>query len=154
MRLKESLVQNIPAEARLDLDMAGWKKLQAKRQALGISRYKLAETVGVYKTVVQQWETKQDNVMPGYGQMSAYLSAINDNLNSQDAYVYLPIKYWRKEGINNGISFFLDNRTRQIKTNFEIDERLAYLLGWYLGDGCAAFTKENPNRFSFLYRWG
>ncbi|MDP2941358.1 MAG: LAGLIDADG family homing endonuclease, partial [Candidatus Omnitrophota bacterium] len=40
-----------------------------------------------------------------------------------------------------------DNHTREIKTRFDIDARLAYLLGWYLGDGCASFMPGNPNRF-------
>jgi hypothetical protein len=31
-------------------------------------------------------------------------------------------------------------------------KNLAYLIGWYLGDGTKAFQKKNPNRFTLIYR--
>jgi len=55
----------------------------------------------------------------------------------------------RGYGIPEDAEFYLDNHTNEIKTKFKLNEDLAYLLGWYLGDGCAAFTKDNPNRFTF-----
>ena len=147
VRLKKGLISEIPAVAHIDLSLGTWRRLQNGRQALGISRSKIAGSVGIYKTVIQQWESKIDNVMPQYGKLKPYLNAIGHNLNEEEYYVYLPIRYWQQEGSDNGIRFFLDNHTREIKTKFELEERLAYLLGWYLGDGCASFIKGSPNRF-------
>ncbi|MDP2924096.1 MAG: DNA gyrase subunit B [Candidatus Omnitrophota bacterium] len=147
VRFKKGLVAHLPAEANIDLDLNSWRKLQNRRERCGISRSKIAGLAGVYKTVVQQWETKIDNVMPQYGKLESYLNVIGADLSKEDYFVYLPIRYWQGEGINNGIKFFLDNHTRRIKTEFTLDERLAYLLGWYLGDGCASFIKGSPNRF-------
>jgi len=147
VRIKNSLLSTVPENAFVDLSLDLWRTLQSKREQAGLSRYKIAETVGVYKTVVQQWETKIDNVMPKYGQFKLYLETIKSDLSQQDYHMYLPIRCWKQEGINNGIKFFLDNHTREIRTTFALDEKLAYLLGWYLGDGCAGFIKGSPNRF-------
>jgi predicted aldo/keto reductase-like oxidoreductase len=45
------------------------------REAAGISRKRMAQLVGVYQTVPQQWETKIDNVMPKLAQLNAYAAA-------------------------------------------------------------------------------
>lgn len=147
VRLSKGLLDTIPEISHIDLDINTWRRLQNRRQSLKISRRKMAEFVGVYKTVIQQWETKIDNVMPQHDKLKVYLDTIGYNLNKEDFYIYLPVSHWQGEGINNGIAFFLDNYTREIKTKFEIDNRLAYLLGWYLGDGCASFIDGSPNRF-------
>ncbi|MCD5396110.1 MAG: ATP-binding protein [Candidatus Pacebacteria bacterium] len=63
-----------------------WRKLQRKREKIGISRAKLAQKIGVYDKVIQQWE-------------------------------------------------------------YKLDKKLAYLIGFYLGDGCFVPQKKNPNRF-------
>ena len=147
VRLKKDFLNSLPEETHIDLSLEAWIKLQDRRESLGLSRYKAAKLAGVYKTVIQQWETKQDNVMPQYGKLKPYLHAIGRDLSVEDCYVYLPIKCWRGEGADNGIKFFLDNHTREIKARFELDEKLAYLLGWYLGDGCASFIAGSPNRF-------
>ena len=148
VRINKNYLEHIPREAQIDLDLTVWEKLQSRRESLGVSRFQMAELVGVYKTIIQQWETKQDNVMPEYGKLKPYLNVIGQDLNEKDCYVYLPIRCWQKEGMDNGIKFFLDNHTREIKTRFELDEQLAYLLGWYLGDGCAGFVRGSPNRFT------
>jgi len=85
-----------------------------------------------------------------------------DRINniSQDASIELDSGVWNKlqeKRQSLGISrpkiaklagvYKLDNHTREIKTGLKLDEKLAYLLGWYLGDGCASFIKGSPNRF-------
>lgn len=149
VRLEKGMLRHIPDDAYIDLDIKAWRRLQNIRQeALRFSRNNMAQTADVAcKGIIQQWEQKIDNVMPKYGQLKPYLEALGQDLSNQDYYAYLPIKCWQGEGINNGIKFYLDNHTREIKTKFEIDEKLAYLLGWFLGDGCASFIKGSPNRF-------
>jgi DNA gyrase subunit B len=147
VRVKNSLLNAVPENAFVDLSADLWPTLKSRREYAELSRYKMAEKVGVYKTVVQQRETKIDNAMPKFGNPQLYLNATGPDLSQQDYYVYLPIRYWQQEGINNGVKFFLDNHTREIKTEFKLDEKLAYLLGWHLGDGCASFIKGSPNRF-------
>ncbi len=148
--LKKGLLKNVPDAAYIDLGPGLWRELKNKRQLLGISRSKMAAIAGVAgKGIIQQWEEKIDNVMPKYGFLKPYLGTLGESLSGQECYVHLPIADWQGEGRNNGIKFYLDNHTRRIQTKFALDERLGYLLGWYLGDGCAGFIKNNPNRFTF-----
>ncbi|MBU0709852.1 MAG: hypothetical protein KJ793_03965, partial [Candidatus Omnitrophica bacterium] len=147
VRLSKDLLSNIPEEARIELEIGCWRQMQGRRESTGISRRKMEQLVKVNTGAIQQWEIKIDNVMPQYGKLQSYLGLIDQGLSEFNYYVHLPIKHWRGEGINNGIKFFLDNHTREIKTEFALDEKLAYLLGWYLGDGCASFIKGSPNRF-------
>jgi intein/homing endonuclease len=148
VRLKKDALRAIPDEAYVDLDIGAWRLLQDARQRLGFSRNIMAHKIGVAcQGIIQQWEQKIDNVMPLYGQLKPYLQTLGQDLPTSDYYVHLPIRYWKGEGANNGIKFFLDNHTREIKTKFGLDEKLAYFLGWYLGDGCASFIKGSPNRF-------
>jgi len=147
IRLKKNMMEEIHPEASVDLTSEAWQRLQRTREARGISRSAMAEAVGVYKTVIQQWETKADNVMPQYGSLRQYLCRVGSDLKKENYSLYLPSLYWRGEGMDNGIKFFLENYSREIKSEFQIDERLAYLLGWYLGDGCSAFINGSPNRF-------
>ena len=148
VRLSKKAISGIHDEAWVDLAQPEWQKLKDSRESLGISRFKMAGLVDVYKTVVQQWETKADNVMPKYAKLKAYLSNIGSKLANFDYHVYLPLKRWRGEGLNNGLRFFLDNHSSQIKRRIKVDEALAYLVGWYLGDGSSGSGKKNPNRFS------
>jgi intein/homing endonuclease len=147
VRLRKGLVEEVPAQANIDLGLSAWRKFQNRRESIGISRYKMAEAAGVYKTAIQQWESKSDNVMPKFGQLKPYLEAMGESLDNEDYSIYLPIRDWHQEGRDNGIRFFLDNHTREIKVKFNLDEKLAYFLGWYLGDGCASFITGSPNRF-------
>jgi len=148
VRLKKDQVAEIHDEAWVDLEPAIWQKLNKRRGSLKISRHKMAESVGVYKTVIQQWEQKADNVMPRYGKLKSYLSQIGTGLDDLDCHIYLPFKRWKGEGRGNGIQFFLGNHTSQIKTRLKVDENLAFLLGWYLGDGSQGCGGKNPNRFT------
>ncbi len=47
--------------------------------------------------------------------------------------------------------FYFGNHTKKLKTLFPLDKDFAYLLGWYIGDGCQAPQKKNPNRFSISF---
>jgi DNA gyrase subunit B len=58
------------------------------------------------------------------------------------------LEQWENK-IDNA-EFYLGNHTRKIKTKFILDKNLAYLIGWYLGDGVKAFQKKNPNRFTLI----
>ena len=148
VRLKKGTVARIHDEAWVDLEQPIWQKLKHRRESLGISRYKMAELAGVYKTVIQQWEAKIDNVMPQQGKLKPYLEKIGAGLDNIDYHIYLPLHKWEGEGANNGAQFFLDNHTSQIKTRLGVDEKLAYLLGWFLGDGSQGCGGKNPNRFT------
>lgn len=148
VRLKNDIVAEIHDEAWIDLGQPTWRRFQERRQSLKISRVKMAELVGVYKTAIQQWETKKDNVMPKYGKLKSYLTQIRSEMGDLDYHVYLPLQRWQGEGLGNGIEFFLDNHTSRIKTKLDVDEDLGFLIGWYLGGGSKAYGVQNPNRFT------
>ncbi len=136
-----------PEESWVELPQTAWRRLQDLREEKGISRRTLAELAGVYKTVPQQWENKIDNVMPRYAAFKRYLDTIKADEDTIKYFVYIPIRECRIDEVPKDAAFFLDNHTNRVRTKFKLDEDLAYLLGWYLGDGSAAFTKNNPNRF-------
>lgn len=148
VRLNKGTVAEVPADAWIDLSQSSWQRLQARRQSLKISRFKMAKLAGVYKTVIQQWETKADNVMPKYGKLKSYLEPTGIRLDKLDYQLYLPLQRWQGEGANDGAKIFLSNHTAQIKTKVKVDESLGYLLGWFLGDGSQGCTDHNPNRFT------
>ncbi|TRZ50026.1 MAG: DNA gyrase subunit B [Dehalococcoidia bacterium] len=148
VRLKKGTVAKIHDQAWIDLGQPAWQKLKARGESIKISRFKMAQLAGVYKTVIQQWETKADNVMPRYAKLKSYLAGAHAKLDNFDYQIYLPLQRWRGEGKNDGARFFLNNHTSQIKTKLKVDENLGYLLGWFLGDGSQGCTERNPNRFS------
>lgn len=68
--------------------------------------------------------------------------------HSLDYNVYVPLRDWKEREVRDNLEFYLKNHTHKIQTRFVLDENLAYLIGFFLGDGCAAFQKRSPNRFS------
>ncbi|HLD02505.1 MAG TPA: DNA gyrase subunit B [Candidatus Nanoarchaeia archaeon] len=144
---KEEL-KEIPDDASVDLSLSQWQKLKKQRQAVGISRKKMGNLLGVYPTVFQQWESKIDNVMPKYWLFKKYLRAISCKADNLRFNLFMPFKY--SSDLNNllGRTFFFKNHVSKIKLSLPLDNSLAYLLGWYLGDGCKSIGKKNPYRFS------
>jgi DNA gyrase subunit B len=139
---------NIPTSAWCDVPLNMWEDFKKRRELLGFSRVKLASRLNIYPTVLEQWENKIDNVMPRWGDFKNYLSALNiENLNTS-INIHLPISKIDAQDIPEDAEFYLGNHTRKIKTKFVLDKNLAYLIGWYLGDGTKAFQKKNPNRFT------
>jgi DNA gyrase subunit B len=141
-------IKRIPQMAWCDLDIVFWTQLQKQRELTGISRKRLGELIGIYPGIIQQWEQKIDNVMPRFYQFQKYLNQIKIAPNNLQYDVYIPLEEWPKEiSLPENAKFYLKNHTHQIKTKFKLDEDLAYLIGIYLGDGCACPEKGNPNRF-------
>ncbi len=136
-------LSELPADAWVDIPGAAWRRLQRQREAVAVSRYTMARIAGVYKTVVQQWETKVDNVMPWAGHLRAYLRAIG--MSTPRVRAYVPIRHVTKLPARGRVA--VGNHTRLVPTTLRLTEDLAYLLGWYLGDGCASFVGKSPNRF-------
>ena len=109
----------------------------------------MGQSIGTYDKVIQQWERKIDNVMPRFYQLENYLNQIGIDKNIPNYNVYIPIEKWRKGDLSKeDVEFYLENHTRRIKTEFELDQDLGFLIGFFLGDGCASPEKRSPNRFS------
>ncbi len=148
VRLPKAATPEVPvAESWVDLPKDSWQRLQRMREAAGVSRRRMAQLVGVYQTVPQQWETKIDNVMPKLAQLHAYTAVINTSVQTLDYELYVPFTKWKPNGFGPP-RCYLNNHVRQVRIRLPLDEPLAYLLGWYLGDGNAACTANNPNRFT------
>ncbi len=144
-------LDEIPDESWIDLAYEQWGKLQELRQTLGISRKAMGNHLGAYYTVLQQWESKTDNVMPQYGLLKKYLARLNLNRSAlRRSWVHVPLKSWNGE-IPSGADLYLSNHSRKLKTKFNLDSDLAYLLGWYIGDGYFTSQKKNPNRFGISF---
>lgn len=68
----------------------------------------------------------------------------------ESAWIDLSLDEWKKiENLltEGNLEYYYKNHTRKLKVIFDLDEKLAYLLGFYIGDGYFAGTKDNPNRF-------
>ncbi len=137
---------SISDNAWVDLSAKIWEELRQAREKIGISRYAMADYIGVYKSVPQQWESKIDNVMPRYEHFKQYLTKLNLNIESTlaSASIFTPINKWKGKLPEKNEYY---NHSRKLQTSFVLDYNLAYLLGWYLGDGYLSSQKNNPNRF-------
>jgi DNA gyrase subunit B len=107
----------------------------------------LGAAIGVYPTVLEQWELKIDNVMPRYKIFKEYLSRLNLEGEKvlEKASAYIPLSSFLET--NDAVEYYFKNHTRKLKITFDLNEDFAYLLGFYIGDGCFAPQKKNPNRF-------
>jgi len=56
VKVLASEMKCIPNDAWIDFDSKYWRKLQLKREGKGMSRRILGATIGVYTTVLEQWE--------------------------------------------------------------------------------------------------
>jgi DNA gyrase subunit B len=68
----------------------------------------------------------------------------------ESAWIDLSLDEWKRiENLltEGNLEYYYKNHTRKLKVIFDLDEKLAYLLGFYIGDGYFAGTKDNPNRF-------
>lgn len=142
VKVKKDVLDEIPERAWVNLDQKTWEFLKAKRMEK-FTRKQLAKKLGIYYTSLQQWEFKNDNVMPRYFQLQKYLDYLGLNLNDFDYELFIPIKEVKRRSDY----VYIRNHTNKIKLNFNVDEDFAYLMGWYLGDGCSAYGKKNPYRF-------
>ncbi len=144
VHVEEVPVKDLPAAAWVDLHPRSWRTLQRARERARISRFAMAARVGVYKTVVQQWETKVDNIMPRAAKLRAYLDAVR--VSDLRVSALIPLKHWRGH-LSNDARIIYRQRGLQLSRSVRLTADLAYLLGWYLGDGCFSPTSGSPNRF-------
>ena len=107
----------------------------------------MGQRLNIYDKIVQQWEQKIDNVMPRYDQLVKYLKQIDVNPGNLNYQIYVPLKDWSYKKISAKEKVFLNNHTNETKVRFALDQDIAYLLGWYIGDGSNAAGKKNPYRF-------
>ena len=144
VNLQRNEIKKIPPESYVNLSIEEWVKLKELRKSKKISRKKLGKLLRIYPTVLQQWEFKKDNVMPKYGLFKKYLSLIGYDIKKLNFNVNVPLKYVRGSNIKKS---YFRSHTKEIKIKLNFDADLAYLLGWYLGDGCLCRGKKNPYRF-------
>ncbi len=149
LKIPRYKIGKIPAMAWRELDCQFWGNLQKQRELMGISRRAMGEEIKIYDRIIQQWEQKLDNVMPRFYQFENYLNRLKMTSSNIDCNLYISINEWKEKEIPKEAEFYLENHTREIKTEFKLDEDLAYFIGFYLGDGCFASEKGSPNRFSF-----
>jgi len=148
IRISQTDLKEIPDMSWCNLDLNSWMILQKQRELARVSRAKMGKSIGVYDRVIQQWEQKIDNVMPRLYQLHNYMRHLKISPESYKYDVYVPIDEWQGRYIPDKAKFYLGNHTHELKTSFKLDEDLAYLIGFFLGDGCATPEKNSPNRFS------
>jgi len=148
IKLNKKDIESIPNMAWCELELESWRKFQREREVVGISRRIMGETIGTYDKVIQQWEQKIDNVMPRFHQFQNYLNQLKINPGTLRYDVYIPLNKWQEKKIPQNAKFYLENHAREIKTKFRLDKDISFLIGFFLGDGCASPEKGNPNRFS------
>ena len=137
-----------PDEAYIDISLAEWNKLKKFRQRKGLGRKRVGKILGVYFTVLQQWESKIDNVMPRYKLFKKYLKIIGCNLENIKYKLLVPLRDIKNLNDITNRKFYFGGHTSEIKLELNLDKNLSYLLGWYIGDGTASKGKKNPYRFS------
>jgi len=146
-RLDKSDLDKIPDESYADLALGEWDKLKKIRTNSKISRKKLGNLLNIYHTILEQWELKIDNVMPKYDLFNKYLKILGVKEKEINFKLFVPTNKLDLNQIKCN-DFYLRNHTNKIKLKFNFDKNLAYLLGWYIGDGTRSRGKKNPYRFS------
>lgn len=150
VKVSKDEVNQIPAMAWCELNSSFWSSFQKERELVGISRKKMGKEIQVYDKVIQQWEQKIDNVMPRFYQFQSYLEKLNIEPASLKYDVYIPLNEIKKQELPQSAKFYFKNHTHEIRTQFKLDKDLAYLIGWFLGDGCFSPEKKSPNRFTVV----
>ncbi len=145
VKIKLGSIATISDKAWVDLSLGEWKKLQAVRTGKNLTRKQVADKLRIYPTILEQWELKHDNVMPRYGDFQRYLNVLDINQCGLNGNLYVPTSELKI--IPQNAEFYHSNHTKTIKTAFPMDEHFAYLLGWFLGDGCYTPQPKNPHRF-------
>ncbi|MBI2564942.1 DNA gyrase subunit B [Candidatus Woesearchaeota archaeon] len=144
--LDKKELTEIPSNARIDLDQESWNALKEIRVKKGISRKEIGKQLGIYYTMLEQWELKIDNVMPKYNLFKTYLEIMSIDQNTINFKVHISVKDVNISKVNP-LKIYLEIENNEIKLKVKFDKELAYLLGWYLGDGCVSKGKKNPHRF-------
>jgi len=151
LKLNKKDLKNIPENALIDINLEDWKELNLKRQKK-FSRKKLAQKLGIYFTVLEQWELKIDNVRPKLKDIKRYLKFLGVNLNKLNYDVFTNFHDFENEINDKKVlekaELFNANTTNPIKLKIKLDGDLAYFLGVYLGDGCFCPQKKSLNRFT------
>ena len=145
-RVNRNKLDSIPEESYIELDIKQWNKLKFMRMKNGISRKKVGNLLGIYHTILEQWELKIDNVMPQYKLFKKYLKILDYNEKNLTFKVHIPLILC-KENLEYEL-FYLDNSRTPLKLKVNLNKDLCYLLGWYLGDGNSSKGKKNPYRYS------
>ena len=127
--------------------MSTWNKLKNKRMESGITRKEMGKFLDIYYTILEQWEFKNDNVMPQYRLFKKYLEILKVNENSLKFSLHVPINLVDINKIDYK-RIYIEKYKNEIKLNIKFDKKISYLLGWYIGDGTASKGKKNPYRFS------
>ncbi len=140
-------LEKIPEDSYVNLDISEWKKLMEEREKRQFSRKRVGDLIGIYDKILQQWEYKIDNVMPKYGIFKKYLDIIGCDIKKIEFKFLVPLKSFENINVASNKVFYFKNHTSKIKVELRFDDDLAYLLGWYIGDGSAAKGKKNPYRF-------
>ncbi|MDP1695152.1 MAG: LAGLIDADG family homing endonuclease [Candidatus Woesearchaeota archaeon] len=145
---KKGELDNIPDDAYVDIPLIQWKKLKKARSEVQLSRKDMGKSLGIYHTILQQWEDKNDNVMPRWSLLKNYLRRIERSIQNITYNLLVPLSVIFNAENLKGKEFYFRNHTHKIKLELPLKEELAYLLGWYVGDGSPSFGKKNPYRFS------
>lgn len=146
-KINKEFIEKIPSNSYVDLTLNEWKKLKNIRMNKKITRKDMGKSLNLYHTILQQWEWKNDNVMPLYKLFKKYIRILKVEERDVKFNLRIPINKIDSNKVECN-EFYLRNHTNRINLKLKLDKDLAYLLGWYIGDGCASKGKKNPNRFS------
>jgi len=152
LRVDKNDLKKIPDNALIDICLDDWKKIKLKRQDR-FSRIELSKKLGIYFTILQQWEFKNDNVKPKFNLLKKYFNLVGLSFKNFNYNVLINYYDFEKnvndKSVLNKAELFNLNTTNSFKLKHKLDKDLAYFLGVYLGDGCYSFNKKSPNRFIF-----
>lgn len=143
--------KKIPNEALIDMDLKTWKKIKKIREQ-SFTRKELGKKLGKYYTILEQWELKIDNVRPKYGELRRYLQAIKTKIDEYKFKVIIPLRTFESHYDIKELdkcNVYYKKVTNRLRLKYKINNDFAYLIGAYLGDGCNARNRKDPNRFAF-----
>ena len=151
LKLDKTALSTIPSAALIDIPIEAWNRIKAMRQSKKINYKALSKCLGIYHTIFEQWEFKRDNVRPKYGELLRYLDVVGYDLNREQFCVHINLHEFKALGLNKALfekaMIYFSKTCNTFSVSYPLDEDMAYFLGFYLGDGCAAPNKKGKNRF-------
>ncbi len=148
IKIRNRYLSGIPVSSRLEINTPNFRNiLKQKRYEFGLTRAMAGNLVGVSLQTVRAWEDYSFN--PEFSAFTQYLGYLNLDLPSREYDLHIPLKNWPSElDIPNNAKFYQKYHKKEIITKLELNEDLAYLVGFFLGDGYSISSKNNPNSFT------
>jgi len=110
------------------------------------NRTSVSKLIGISSTTLQMYDTGRDNTKAPFEIVKKMLNFVN--IDFKDSKINIKLTKESEKYIKIGQLYHF---TKQIRNKINITPELAYLIGFYIGDGSRGSSKNNPFEIHFSY---